>query len=104
MADAASFAVLVPRHTAAMLHVAASLVGMDDAEDAAQEAIMRAKPNRQRDLFEKQRATTRVPTTLKATLVRRIGVLLIEAIGSASVKARPCENTASETGHEQDHS
>jgi RNA polymerase sigma-70 factor, ECF subfamily len=42
MADAASFAVLVPRHTAAMLHVAASLVGMDDAEDAAQEAIMRA--------------------------------------------------------------
>lgn len=42
MADAASFAALVPRHTSAMLHVAASLVGMDDAEDAAQEAVMRA--------------------------------------------------------------
>lgn len=42
MADAASFGILVPRHTAAIMRVAASLVGMDDAEDAAQEAIMRA--------------------------------------------------------------
>lgn len=64
---------------------------------------MRARPNRQRDLFEEQKATTQVPTTLKATLVRRIGVLLVEAIGDAGVKARPGDNTASETGHEQDH-
>ena len=42
MADAASFAILVPRRTAAMMRVAASLVGVDDAEDAAQEAVMRA--------------------------------------------------------------
>jgi RNA polymerase sigma-70 factor, ECF subfamily len=42
MADVASFAVLVPRHTSVMMRVAASLVGIDDAEDAAQEAIMRA--------------------------------------------------------------
>jgi hypothetical protein len=69
-----------------------------------QEAIMRAKPNGQRDLFEEQKASTRVPTTLKATLVNRIGALLVEAIGNTSVKARPYESTASGTGHEQDHS
>jgi RNA polymerase sigma-70 factor (ECF subfamily) len=38
----ASFAVLVPLHTEAMLRVAAALVGPGDAEDAAQEAAVRA--------------------------------------------------------------
>ncbi len=40
--DGADFAILVPPHAAAMLRVAAALVGSADAEDATQEAIMRA--------------------------------------------------------------
>src|SRR5215469_8850366 len=36
------FASLVGPHTDAMAHVAAALVGMADAEDAAQEALLRA--------------------------------------------------------------
>ena len=65
---------------------------------------MRARPTWQRDLFEELKATAGVPTTLKAALVRHIGVLLAEALGKTSVKTRPCENTANERGHEQDHS
>lgn len=42
MDDPSSFAVIVPRHTDAMLRVAAALVGSSDAEDAAQEAVVRA--------------------------------------------------------------
>lgn len=40
--DAERFAALVPPHAAVMLRVAASLIGPADAEDAAQEAVMRA--------------------------------------------------------------
>jgi RNA polymerase sigma-70 factor, ECF subfamily len=40
--DEASFARLVPSHAAAVLRVAAVLVGHGDAEDAAQEAMARA--------------------------------------------------------------
>jgi hypothetical protein len=54
-------------------------------------------------LFEEEQPTAQVPTTLKATLVRRIGELLVEAIGDGSIKARTDDNAASETGHEQDH-
>jgi len=42
VADAESFAILTPPHTSAMLRVAIALVGAADAEDATQEAIMRA--------------------------------------------------------------
>lgn len=42
MADEQSFALLVPPLIPAMLRVAAALVGMADAEDATQEAILRA--------------------------------------------------------------
>jgi RNA polymerase sigma-70 factor, ECF subfamily len=42
VADPRSFAVLVPLHTEALLRVASALVGSADAEDAAQEAVMRA--------------------------------------------------------------
>jgi RNA polymerase sigma-70 factor (ECF subfamily) len=42
VADAETFATLTPLHTRAMLRVAAALVGADDAEDATQEAIVRA--------------------------------------------------------------
>lgn len=42
MAEAGDFAEVAPRHTAAMLRVAAALVGRGDAEDAAQEALTRA--------------------------------------------------------------
>ncbi len=42
MADEQSFALLVPPLTPAVLRVAAALVGTADAEDAAQEAILRA--------------------------------------------------------------
>lgn len=42
MADSKLFATLVPLHTDAMLRVAAALVGLADAEDAAQEATVRA--------------------------------------------------------------
>jgi RNA polymerase sigma-70 factor (ECF subfamily) len=38
----ADFVALVPLHTAAMLRVATALVGAADAEDAAQEAVVRA--------------------------------------------------------------
>jgi RNA polymerase sigma-70 factor (ECF subfamily) len=38
----ADFAVLMPTHLPAMLHAAAALVGSADAEDAAQEATLRA--------------------------------------------------------------
>ncbi len=38
----ADFVALVPLHTAAMLRVASALVGTADAEDAAQEAVVRA--------------------------------------------------------------
>jgi hypothetical protein len=55
-------------------------------------------------LFEEEKAIARVPTTLKAAVIRHIGVLLAEALGKTSVKTRPCENTANERGHEQDHS
>ncbi len=61
------------------------------------------RPSRQRDLFEEEQPTAQVPTTLTATLVRRIGELLVEAIGDGSVKARIGDNTASGAGHEQDH-
>ncbi|HLZ21301.1 MAG TPA: RNA polymerase sigma factor [Ktedonobacterales bacterium] len=40
--DNERFATLVPQHTAAMMRVAAALVGLADAEDAAQEAMVRA--------------------------------------------------------------
>ena len=40
--EAARFARLVPAHTPAMLRAAAALVGMADAEDATQEAVVRA--------------------------------------------------------------
>jgi RNA polymerase sigma-70 factor (ECF subfamily) len=36
------FAELAPRHTAAMMRVAAALVGLDEAEDAAQDALIKA--------------------------------------------------------------
>jgi hypothetical protein len=68
-----------------------------------QEAIMRPRLNRQRDLFEEDKPTAQVPSTLTATLVRRIGELLVEAIGDGSAKARIGEHPASEAGHEQDH-
>jgi len=42
MAEPQSFASVVPQHTAAMRRAAASLVGWADAEDVAQEAILRA--------------------------------------------------------------
>lgn len=42
MAESAEFTALVPQHTDAMLRVAAALVGFADAEDAAQEAVVRA--------------------------------------------------------------
>jgi hypothetical protein len=54
-------------------------------------------------LFEEEQATAQVPATLKATLVRRVGELLVEAIGNGSVKARTGGNAANEAGHEQDH-
>jgi RNA polymerase sigma factor (sigma-70 family) len=41
-ADCADFAALAPMHLPTMLRVAAALVGVADAEDAAQEALMRA--------------------------------------------------------------
>jgi len=40
--DYEDFAALAPMHLATMLRVAAALVGVADAEDAAQEALMRA--------------------------------------------------------------
>src|SRR5579885_3670236 len=40
--DAQSFAAIVPLHAAAMLRVAAALIGPAEAEDAVQEASMRA--------------------------------------------------------------
>jgi RNA polymerase sigma-70 factor (ECF subfamily) len=40
--DCVDFAALAPLHIATMLRVAAALVGVADAEDAAQEALMRA--------------------------------------------------------------
>lgn len=36
------FAELAPQHTAAMMRVAAALVGLDEAEDAAQDALIKA--------------------------------------------------------------
>ena len=47
------FSSLVAPHTGAMARVAAALVGLADAEDAAQEALLRAL------------TTTRRPTSLK---------------------------------------
>ena len=41
---------------------------------------MRPRPRRQRDLFEDGKPTAEVPTILKATVVRRIGELLVEAV------------------------
>lgn len=64
---------------------------------------MRPRPSWQRDLFEEEKPTAQVPTTLTATLIRRIGELLVEAIGDGRVKARTGDNTASEAGHEQNH-
>jgi hypothetical protein len=64
---------------------------------------MRPRPNRQRDLFEEEEATAPIPTILKNTLVRRLGELLVDAIGDRSVKARTDDNAASEAGHEQDY-
>jgi RNA polymerase sigma-70 factor (ECF subfamily) len=40
--DCEEFAALAPRHMTTMLRVAAALVGVADAEDAAQEALVRA--------------------------------------------------------------
>jgi RNA polymerase sigma-70 factor (ECF subfamily) len=42
MAERQRFATLVPPHTRDMLRVAAALVGVSEAEDAAQEALLRA--------------------------------------------------------------
>jgi RNA polymerase sigma-70 factor (ECF subfamily) len=41
-ADRQQFMVLVPRHTDAMLHVAAAMLGWQEAEDAVQEAALQA--------------------------------------------------------------
>ena len=42
LSDCADFAALAPLHMTTMLRVAAALVGVADAEDAAQEALVRA--------------------------------------------------------------
>lgn len=42
MLDRERFLMLVERHTRVLLKVTAALVGFDDAEDAAQEAVLRA--------------------------------------------------------------
>ena len=62
---------------------------------------MRPRPRRQRDLFEDGKPTAEVPTILKATVVRRIGELLVEAAGDG--KPRTSDNSANGRGHEQDH-
>ena len=59
--DYESFATLVPPHTSAMAHMASALVGHADAEDAAQEALMRAWNGW---------ATLRDPTALRPWLLR----------------------------------
>jgi hypothetical protein len=62
---------------------------------------MRPRPRRQRDLFGDEKPAAEVPTILKATVVRRIGELLVEAIRDG--KARTGDNSANGRGHEQDH-
>ena len=64
---------------------------------------MRPRPSQQRDLFEENKPTAQVPTTLTATLVRRIGELLVEAIADGTIEARMGDNKASGAAHEQDH-
>lgn len=56
-----SFATLVSPHTAAMIHMASALVGQADAEDAAQEALVRAWHNW---------STLRDPNALRSWLLR----------------------------------
>jgi hypothetical protein len=68
-----------------------------------EEAIMRARPNRQRDLFEEDRPAAEAPTTVRVTLIRLIEELLVEATGDGSVEPRADGNAAREAGHEQDH-
>lgn len=62
---------------------------------------MRPRPRRQRDLFGDGKPAAEIPTILKATVVRRIGELLVEAIRDG--KARTGDNSANGRGYEQDH-
>lgn len=64
---------------------------------------MRAEPSRQRDLFEEDQPAAEVPTTVRATLIRLIEELLVEAVADGSVELRADGNAAREAGHEQDH-
>jgi hypothetical protein len=68
-----------------------------------EEAIMRAGPSRQRDLFEEDQAAAEVPTGVRATLIGLIEELLVEAITDGSVEPRVDGNAVREAGHEQDH-
>ena len=63
---------------------------------------MRPRPRRQRDLFEDRNPTAEVPIILKATVVRRIGELLVEAIRDGKRKDGR-QLSKREAGHEQDH-
>jgi hypothetical protein len=64
---------------------------------------MRSRQTRQRDLFEKNRATAEIPAARRMTLVRLIERLLVEAVAECEAAAQADGLEKREAGNEQDH-
>jgi hypothetical protein len=64
---------------------------------------MRARQTRQRDLFETDPATAKIPAARRTTLVHLIERLLVEAVAECPAAAQADDLETREVGHEQDH-
>ena len=64
---------------------------------------MRARQTRQRDLFETDRTTAKIPAARRTMLVHLIERLLVEAVVECKAAAQTDGIETREVGHEQDH-
>ena len=64
---------------------------------------MRSRQPRQKDLFEKDRATAEIPAARRMTLIRLIERLLVEAAAECETASQAGGLEKREAGHEQDH-
>jgi len=64
---------------------------------------MRPRQTRQRDLFETDRTTAKIPAARRMTLVHLIERLLVEAVAECKAAAQADGIETREAGHEQDH-
>jgi len=67
------------------------------------EGSMQPTPRRHRDLFDEERETPPVPTSLRSALVQLIERLLTEALTDDRSETDAATPASREAAHEQDH-